>query len=81
MVIGRSPDEYPGMTKRLLALALWTYFAWYLGATVAALFDGPQAVGPVAALLTAAMGLSGWARAQSSRPATPRYTATDAIRR
>ena len=81
MVLALRPGEHAGMTKRLVALALWTYFAWYLGATLAALFDGPQVVGPIAAFLTAVIALIGWGRALSARPAMPRYTATDAIRR
>jgi hypothetical protein len=57
------------MIRRFAALALWTYFAWYLGAMVAAFTDGPSVVGPVAGLLTASVAVYGWLR--SSHRNTP----------
>jgi hypothetical protein len=56
------------MLRRIVALALWTYFAWYLGAMLATFTGGPAVVGPIAAVLTAAVGAIGWVR--SSRRAT-----------
>lgn len=50
------------MIRRLAALALWTYFAWYLGAMLATFTGGPDIAGPIAAVLTAAIGLVGWVR-------------------
>jgi hypothetical protein len=50
------------MFRRILALALWTYFAWYLGAMLAAFTGGPTALGPVLASLTASICVIGWAR-------------------
>ena len=66
--VPREPHD-PRMFRRIVALALWTYFAWYLGAMLAAFTDGPAVVGPIAAILTAAVGVIGWVR--SSRRATP----------
>lgn len=60
------------MIRRLLALALWTYFAWYLGAMLAAFTGGPAVAGPIAAVLTACLGLVGWVRL--SRRATASRT-------
>lgn len=50
------------MIRRIVALALWTYFAWYLGAMLAAFTGGSPATGPVAAILMVAAGVVGWIR-------------------
>ena len=50
------------MIRRLSALVLWTYFAWYLAATLASLSGGPGEAGPIAALLTLFVGVVGWLR-------------------
>jgi DMSO reductase anchor subunit len=50
------------MIRRLVALALWTYFAWYLGAMLAAFTGGSPATGPIAAVLMIAAGAIGWIR-------------------
>ena len=60
------------MIRRLVALALWSYFAWYLGAMLATLTGGPAIAGPIAAVLTAGLGLVGWVRI--SRRATASHT-------
>lgn len=65
-------DDTHRMIRRLVALALWSYFAWYLGAMLATLTGGPAIAGPIAAVLTAALGLVGWVRI--SRRATARHT-------
>ena len=44
----RRPHD-PAMFRRIVALALWTYFAWYLGAMLAAFTGGPTALGPMLA--------------------------------
>ena len=67
------------MLRRIVALALWTYFAWYLGAMVATFTGGPAVVGPIAAVLTAAVGVIGWAR--SSRRATSQASLEPAVSR
>lgn len=67
------------MLRRIVALALWTYFAWYLGAMVATFTGGPAAVGPIAAILTAAVGVIGWVR--SSRRATLQASLEPAVSR
>ena len=58
------------MTRRLLALFLWTYFAWYLGSLVAVYTDGPAATGPIAAALMVLVAAYGWLRG-SRRVSTP----------
>jgi hypothetical protein len=60
------------MTRRLTALLLWSYFAWYLGATVASVMDGPTVVGPIAGALTAVVAAIGWARARRPHATTTR---------
>jgi hypothetical protein len=60
------------MIRRLVALALWTYFAWYLGAMLATFTGGPAVAGPIAAILTAGLCLVGWVR--TSRRATTTQT-------
>lgn len=57
------------MTRRLVSLALWAYFAWYLAATIASITGGPAVAGPIAASLTAAVGAVGWVRARRSSAA------------
>jgi membrane protein required for beta-lactamase induction len=61
------------MIRRLVALALWTYFSWYLAAMVATFLDGPTVAGPIAATLTALVGIAGWLR--STRRHATRLTA------
>ena len=58
------------MIRRLVALGLWTYFAWYLGAMLATFTGGPAVAGPIAAVLTAGLGLVGWVRMSRRVPAT-----------
>lgn len=60
------------MIRRLVALALWTYFAWYLGAMLATFTGGPDVAGPIAAVLTSGLGLVGWVR--MSRRVTASHT-------
>ena len=50
------------MVRHIVALALWTYFGWYLGALLAVFLSAPAFLGPAAALLTLAVGLYGWRR-------------------
>jgi membrane protein required for beta-lactamase induction len=68
MVQERPFHQYSHMIRRLTALLLWTYFAWYLGATVAAVLNGPTVVGPIAAVMTAALAAVGWARTRRPNP-------------
>ena len=70
MVVRLEAEHTPPMFRRLVALALWTYFAWYLGAMLATFTGGPAIAGPIAAVLTAGVGLVGWVRI------TRRVTAT-----
>ena len=51
------------MVRRLAALALWGYFAWYLGAMLADITGSSPVVGPVAGALTVAVGAIQWGRA------------------
>jgi len=72
-MVGRlASDHTHPMIRRLVALALWTYFAWYLGAMLATFTGGPAIAGPIAAVLTAGLGLVGWVRI--SRRATANRT-------
>ena len=64
------------MIRRIVALALWTYFAWYLGAMVAAFTDGPSVAGPIAGFLTAAAGAYGWMRTTRRPAARPTLEAS-----
>ena len=59
------------MFRRIVALTLWTYFAWYLGAMLAAFTGGPTALGPMLASLTAAVCVIGWARSNRRRAPSP----------
>ena len=59
------------MVRRIVAMALWTYFAWYLGAMLAAFTGGPTALGPLFATLTAAVCVFGWVRANRRREMSP----------
>jgi hypothetical protein len=70
MVGGLAPDHTRRMIRRLAALALWTYFAWYLGAMLATFTGGPAVAGPIAAVLTAGLGLVGWVRTSRRASAT-----------
>ncbi len=63
---GRNGHD-PRMIRRFVALALWTYFAWYACAVLAAYIGGPAIAGPIAAALTAAVGAIGWMRASRRR--------------
>ena len=72
MVFAVHETDYHAMIRRLTALALWTYFAWYLGATVASAFDGPAIAGPIAGILTAIVAGIGWLRSVRVKAATPR---------
>jgi hypothetical protein len=67
MALRPRPADTRGMFRRLAALALWSYFAWYLAATLASFTDAPAAAGPIAAALTAAVAAIGWARAGRRR--------------
>jgi membrane protein required for beta-lactamase induction len=62
MVATMALDDTSRMIRRLVALALWAYFSWYLAAMVATFLDGPTAAGPVAAALTTLVGIVGWLR-------------------
>lgn len=54
------------MARRITALLLWSYFAWYLASMLASVTDGPAVAGPIAAALTAALGVTGWIRSRRS---------------
>ena len=72
MVDYQADEHTRGMIRRVVALTLWTYFAWYLGAMLAAATGGPAVAGPIAAVLTAGLGLTGWVR--MSRRVTATHT-------
>lgn len=55
------------MLRRMTALALWAYFAWYLGALIADATGLSPLVGPVAAAATGAFALYDWHRPRMSR--------------
>jgi uncharacterized membrane protein YjjB (DUF3815 family) len=59
------------MFRRIVALALWTYFAWYLGAMIATFTGGPSALGPALATFTAAICVTGWVRSNRRRAMAP----------
>jgi len=76
MVGGSDSSHTSPMTRRLVALALWSYFAWYLGATLATFTGGPAVAGPIAAVLTAGVGVFGWVRS-GRRASAQRLRARD----
>jgi membrane associated rhomboid family serine protease len=51
-----------GMLRRVTAVLLWTYFAWYLGALLAHASGLPGTVGPLAGASMALFALYGWHR-------------------
>jgi hypothetical protein len=58
------------MLRRTIALILWAYFAWYLGALVANAAGLPSVIGPMAALAMAAFAVYDWRRPRNvPRPA------------
>ena len=63
------------MIRRFISLALWTYFAWYLGAMLATFTGGPAVAGPIAALLTALLAAGGWIRKARNITSQPRLGA------
>jgi hypothetical protein len=71
MVAAKRKVDDSTMIRRFVVLALWTYFAWYLGAMLATFTGGPAIAGPIAGVLTAAVGTYGWLRAARRRPAMP----------
>lgn len=56
-----------GMIRRIVAVALWAYFAWYLAALIALSFDGPEIAGPIAAALVVVLDIVGGLRASRAR--------------
>lgn len=67
MVTGRIGAHSRCMLRRSIALALWVYFAWYLGAMVASASGLPPVIGPLAALAMAAFALYDWRRPRQMR--------------
>ena len=59
------------MIRRIAATALWTYFAWYLGAMLATLTGAPTALGPAMAIATAGVCMTGWVRSNRRRALSP----------
>jgi membrane protein required for beta-lactamase induction len=60
------------MARRITALLLWSYFAWYLASMLASVTEGPAVAGPIAAVLTAVLGVTGWLRSRrAAQPSTP----------
>lgn len=66
---GRSKAHSQRMLRRSIALALWAYFAWYLGAMVSSATGLPPLIGPLGGLAMAAFALYDWRR--------PRHTSRD----
>ncbi|CAN5299405.1 hypothetical protein BH24CHL10_BH24CHL10_02040 [soil metagenome] len=54
------------MLRRVMALLLWTYFAWYLGALMAHAIELPSVIGPLAGVSMAVFALYGWHRPRKS---------------
>jgi hypothetical protein len=52
------------MLRRMIALALWAYFGWYLGSIIAAFTGTPTIIGPALGALVAAVALVDWRRAR-----------------
>lgn len=69
MAESRSKAHSRRMLRRSIALALWTYFAWYLGAMVSSATGLPPLIGPLGGLAMAAFALYDWRR--------PRHTKRD----
>lgn len=67
--------ENPRMLRRIVALGLWAYFAWYLAAMIASYIGATHVAGPVAAVLTLAVGIVGWARTASRVTPAPAESA------
>lgn len=60
-----------GMFRRTIALGLWVYFAWYLGAMVASTAGLPPIVGPIAAVAMGAFAIHDWRRPRILGSSTP----------
>jgi hypothetical protein len=48
------------MLRRMTALLLWVYFAWYLVGLIAAATGLPSSLGPMAAALMAVLAVVDW---------------------
>lgn len=57
------------MTRRILAVALWAFFGWYLGALAAATTGLPSDWAPLAGLLMAVVALVDWRHGRFVRSA------------
>jgi hypothetical protein len=57
------------MFRRIVALALWTYFGWYLGAMLAAFVGGPSGMGLAVGTAFATVAAWGWIRGARDRRA------------
>lgn len=68
------------MIRRIVAVALWAYAAWYLAALLALAFGGPDVAGPIAAALVVAVDVVGGLRASRVRRGAPRATVAEAAR-
>lgn len=55
------------MLRRSIALALWTYFAWYLGAMVSSATGVSPILGPLAGVGMAAFTFYDWHRPRHVR--------------
>jgi hypothetical protein len=50
------------MARRVIALALWAYFGWYLTAMLAMAFGLPTQAAPIGGLLMGTLALVDWRR-------------------
>jgi hypothetical protein len=48
------------MTRRIVAIALWGYFGWYLASLAAVGIGLPPAIGPVGGIIMAAVAAVDW---------------------
>jgi hypothetical protein len=48
------------MTRRIVAIALWGYFGWYLASLAAVGIGLPQVIGPIGGLIIATVAAVDW---------------------
>jgi hypothetical protein len=61
------PDESELVLRPLVAIALWSYAAWYAGALLAVTLGLSEVLGPIAAVAMAAFVTYDWRRPRASR--------------
>jgi hypothetical protein len=71
MADGEGRSQSGRMLRRTIALALWTYFAWYLGAMIASAIGLPSFIGPAAGVAMALFAVYDWRRPRAADQRQP----------